>query len=71
MGHEHGLTDAEREQYEHQGFIIRTDVFDPGEVATIADDCERLVDDIVSHHEQQRQQFGSYVFDADRVAGAS
>ena len=24
------------------------------------------MDDIVSHHEQQRQQFGSYVFDADR-----
>ena len=70
MGHEHGLTDAEREQYEHQGYVIRHDVFGPDEVGAITDACERLLADLVNDR-QQRYHVGSYVFDPTSSPSAS
>lgn len=59
------MTPSERDGFERDGYLIRRDVFRPGEIDEIAAACEALVDEIVSDREQQRQTFGSYVFDAD------
>lgn len=59
------LTSSERETFDRDGYLIRSDVFQPSEIVEIAAACEELVDEIVSTHEQNRQQYSGYVFDTD------
>jgi hypothetical protein len=61
------LTEAERAAYAAEGFVVRRDVFQPDEIDTIVDDCERLVDDLVRDRSGHRMKAGSYVFDPDLV----
>ena len=59
------LSASEREAFERDGYVIRQDVFTPGEIDEIAAACEALVDEVINGHEQHRQQFSGYVFDTD------
>jgi hypothetical protein len=59
----HRLTGAERETYDTEGYVLRRDVFTPSEVASIVDDCEELVDDLVARRRAARKVYGSYVFE--------
>jgi phytanoyl-CoA hydroxylase len=61
------LSPDEQDRYRRDGYLIRHDVFSPAEVGAIADACEELVTQLVSDRQEQRQTFGSYVFDADRA----
>lgn len=59
------LTDAEREQFDRDGYLLREAVFDSDEVADITAACESLVDDLVRDRQGKRARVGSYVFDLD------
>lgn len=59
------MTPSERQAFEHEGFLIRRDVFAPDEIDEIVAACEALVAELVTGREQRRRRFGSYVFDSD------
>lgn len=64
-GSSHRLSAEEHESYREQGYVVRTSVFTPDEVAAIRDECEQLVDGLVRHRRGERVTAGSYTFDAD------
>ncbi len=67
--HAHELTDDERDRYERLGYVIRTGVFDPDEVAAMVEASEALVAELVRDRVANRIRAGSYVFDPDLMKG--
>ncbi len=50
-----------------QGYLVRTKVFSPDEIADICSECEGLIARLVQHRHGKRVTFGSYTFDADTL----
>jgi hypothetical protein len=59
------LTADERSSMERDGYVIRTDVFTPAEVADITAACEDLVARLICDRQLKRYKAGSYVFAPD------
>lgn len=57
----------EAARYERDGYLVRTGVFSPAEVADMAAHCEALVDDLIRDRQGRRFAAGSYVFDPDAL----
>jgi len=53
----------------HEGFVLREAVFDAGECAAIARDCEALVTSLEASSRGVKHRVGSYMFEAEREAG--
>ena len=51
------------------GFVVRDAVFDAGECAAIAADCETLVKDLEAASRGAKRRLGSYMFEAERELG--
>jgi ectoine hydroxylase len=63
------LDEAEQRLLDHDGYVVREDVFSPGEIDAIVAACEALVDDLVRDRQGWRLHVGSYVFDPDVMNG--
>ncbi len=63
----HQMTDAEREAYERDGFLVRESVFSADEVAAMIDASEQLVAGLVEGRQGRRFTVGSYTFEADAL----
>jgi ectoine hydroxylase len=61
----------EQQALAEDGFVLRRGVFTSGELAEICCCCEELVADLVRDRKGRRRQFGSYVFDHDRMLGVT
>ena len=59
------LSPLESQQFREAGFVVREGIFDAGEMRTIREECEALVDKLVRHRRGERQTFGSYTFESD------
>jgi len=59
------LDAAERASFEKDGFLLRTAVFSPAELADITNACESLVADLVRDRRGRRYKVGSYVFEPE------
>jgi ectoine hydroxylase-related dioxygenase (phytanoyl-CoA dioxygenase family) len=59
------LTDAEREQYDRDGYVLREGTFTREETAEIAASCEELLERVVAERHGKRQKAGSYVFEGE------
>ena len=57
------LTDAEREQYERDGYVVRERIFSQHEIDAVTDECETLVERLVREAKGTRSRVGSYVFE--------
>jgi ectoine hydroxylase-related dioxygenase (phytanoyl-CoA dioxygenase family) len=64
----HGLTAAEQDRARDDGYVLRTGVFSHDEVASIVEECERVVDAVVADRRGRRHTVGSYTFEPDRDA---
>ena len=53
------LNDAEKKSLEDDGYVLRTNVFDPREITEITTACEALVADLVSDRRGRRYKVGS------------
>lgn len=62
-------TDEERARLERDGYIVREGVFDAGECARIAQDCEDLLARLELAKRQDKMRVGSYMFEALRDEG--
>lgn len=62
---------VEQQALARDGFVVRRAVFGPGELAEICRCCEELVAELVRDRKGRRRQFGSYVFDHDRMLGVT
>jgi hypothetical protein len=65
------LTASEQRSLAEEGFVLRRAVFGPAEIAEICASCEQLVAELVQDRKGRRRQFGSYVFDHDRLRGVT
>ena len=63
------LTESERRDYDCDGYVVRSDVFSPNEIADIARACEALIAELVADRNARRHRVGSYVFDPDLTRG--
>lgn len=63
------LDDAEKAALAKDGYVLRTEVFDAGEIASITAACEKLVTDLVSDRRGRRYKVGSYVFEPEWTKG--
>src|SRR5580765_1371284 len=61
------LDGGEKNSLEDDGYVLRTDVFDPREIAEITAACEALVADLVSDRRGRRYKVGSYVFEPELI----
>jgi ectoine hydroxylase len=59
------LTPDERAGLARDGYVLRSEVFAPAELAAIATVCEEVVAELVRDRQGHRLQAGSYVFDPD------
>jgi len=66
----HRMSAAERERLARDGFVLRERVFDAGECAAIARDCEELVAALEASARGEKHVVGSYMFQIDRDAGS-
>ena len=60
---------AERAVLERDGFVLREGVFDAGECAAIAADCEDLVTRLAGLSRGKKHALGSDMFEAEREEG--
>jgi len=60
------LDASERASLEHDGFVLRKDVFDARERAEITGACEELVDRLVAAKRRRKHVVGSYMFEFQR-----
>jgi Phytanoyl-CoA dioxygenase (PhyH) len=65
------LLPEEQRALAEDGFLLRTGVFAPAELASLCGACEELVADLVKDRKARRHQFGSYVFDHDGLRGVT
>jgi ectoine hydroxylase len=65
----HDLAEDERRALATAGYVLRTGVFAPGEVAAMIDASEALVADLVRDRRGRRLRAGAYVFDPDFLRG--
>jgi ectoine hydroxylase-related dioxygenase (phytanoyl-CoA dioxygenase family) len=63
-----GLDAAERRQLDEDGYVVRERVFDAGEVAAIAAECEALVARLEAAGRHTKHVVGSYMFEIQREA---
>jgi ectoine hydroxylase len=63
------LDDDERRRLATDGYVVRTGVFPPADVAAMIEASEALVADLVRDRRGRRLKVGSYVFDPDLVRG--
>lgn len=61
---------AERALLARDGYVVRRGVFDEGECASIARDCEALVERLECGGRHEKHVVGSYMFEIEREAGA-
>lgn len=62
----HRFTEAEKEQYERDGYLIRESVFTEAECAEITQLCEELTAKLVADRkDKKRWHVGSYTFEPD------
>lgn len=59
----------ERSRLARDGFVVRSGVFAPADVAAMVDASEALVADLVRDRRGHRLKVGSYVFDPDLIRG--
>ena len=65
------LADAEQRALAERGFVLREAIFTPAELSSLCASCEELVAELVRDRKGRRHQFGSYVFDHDRLRGVT
>jgi phytanoyl-CoA hydroxylase len=63
------FSEAEQDAFDHDGYVIRRDVFAPDEVAEMIELGEALVAELVRDRTGTRLKVGSYVFDPDLLKG--
>jgi hypothetical protein len=59
---------GEREALARDGYVLRSGVFDAGECAAIAADCEALIDLLEGANRRKKHVLGSYMFEIQREA---
>src|SRR6185436_10663131 len=57
------MTGPERAQYATSGYVVRERVFSRGECAGIADDCERLMAELIAQPRGNIIKTGSFIFE--------
>ena len=62
------MSDAERRQLAVDGYVVRERVFDAGEVAAIAAECEAVVARLEAAGRHTKHAVGSYMFEIQREA---
>jgi ectoine hydroxylase len=58
------VNEQERAQLDRDGLLVRENVFDAAELATIAAECEALVDRLQAAKRKEKLVVGSYMFEA-------
>lgn len=66
MGQSFRLDTGEREALARDGYVLRGGVFDAGECAAIAGECEALVDRLTAEQRRTKHVVGSYMFELQR-----
>lgn len=65
----HALDGAEQRAMASDGYVVRHREFTRHEVVEIAEECERLTDELARDRHARRYALGSYVFDPDMLRG--
>lgn len=66
MTKRHELTDAERDDLDQKGFLVRERVFDESETTILSEICEQLIDRMQHKASNPFWEMGSYLFEIDR-----
>ncbi|MGH7924056.1 MAG: hypothetical protein ACREQH_05630, partial [Candidatus Binatus sp.] len=66
MSKSYRLDAGEHRELEERGFVLRRDVFDAGELGSIRDACEALVQRLLAERRHRKLSVGSYNFELQR-----
>jgi phytanoyl-CoA hydroxylase len=68
VGSTFGLNDAERSQYDRDGFVVRRGVFGPDELDALRAAGEEVIDQLVAIRRGRRVAAGSYTFELESAS---